>query len=66
MFGDKFGNWVKMLAQDEFAYNNYVNRSTGEKHFEIVTRMKPREIFDLRDVIVGEEKRSAKGEVFAK
>ena len=28
--------------------------------------MKPRGVFDLRDVVVGEEKRSAKCEVFDK
>ena len=54
-----------VLAQIEFAYNNYVNRSTGKTPFEIVTRMKPRGVFDLRDVIVNEEKRSVEGEVFA-
>ena len=41
-----------------------MNRSTGKTPFEIVTRMHPRGISDLRDV-AGEEKRSATGEEFS-
>ena len=44
-----------VLAQVEFAYNNFVNKSTRKTHFEIITRIKPRGILDLR-YIVGEEK----------
>ena len=50
-----------ILAQTEFAYNNFVNRSTWKTPFEIITGMHPRGISDLRDV-VGEAKRSAIGE----
>ena len=53
-----------VLAQVEFAYNNFVNRSTWKTHFEIITRMKPRGVSYLRD-ISGEEKGSAVGEEFA-
>ena len=49
------------MAQVEFSYNNLVNRSIGKTHFGIVTRIKPRGVLDLRDV-VGEEKRSVAGE----
>ena len=44
-----------VLAQAEFSYNNYVNRSTRKTPFEIITRIQPRGISNLRD-IVGEEK----------
>ena len=53
-----------VLAQDEFAYNHYVNRSLGKTPFEIVTRMKPRGVSYLRN-IAGEEIRSDVGEEFA-
>ena len=52
------------MAQVEFAYNNYVNRSKGKTPFDIVTGMKPRGVSDLRDV-VGEEKISDVGEEFS-
>ena len=41
-----------------------MNRSTRKTPFEIVTRMKPRGVSYLR-TIVGEEKRSVEGDVFA-
>ena len=52
-----------MLAQAEFSYNNSMNRKTRKTPFEIVTKMKPRGLLDLRD-IVGEEERSVEGKVF--
>ena len=58
LVGDKPSNWEILFTQAEFAYNNFVNRSIGKTPFEIVTRMKPRGVSNLRDVI-GEEKRSA-------
>ena len=64
LVGNKPCNWEMVLAQAEFAYNNYVNKSTGKTPFEIVTRIHPRGILDLRD-IAGEEKRSATEEEFA-
>ena len=66
LVGDKPGSWDMVLAQAEFSYNNSMNRSTGKSPFEIVSGMNPRGVFDLMDVVVGEEKRSAKGEEFAK
>ena len=50
LVGDKQSNWKMALAQDEFLYNNSVNRSIGKTPFQIVTRMHPRGISDLRDV----------------
>ena len=41
-----------------------MNRSIGKTPFEIISGMKPRGLFDLRDVVVNEEKRSVEGEVF--
>ena len=39
LVGNKPSNWEMVLAQAEFAYENYVNRSTGKKPFEIVIGM---------------------------
>ena len=50
-----------ILAKVECTYNKFVNRSTWKTPYEIVTRVKPRGILDLRDV-AGEEKRSVAGE----
>ena len=47
-----------VLAQADFAYNNSMNRSTSKTPFKIVSGMKPRGVSDLRDFVVGEEKRS--------
>lgn len=63
LVGDKTTNWELLLAQAEFAYNNYVNRSIGKTHFEIVTGIQARGVSYLRDVI-GEEKRSVVEEEF--
>ena len=35
----KPSNWDMILAWDEFAYNNSMNRSRGKVPFEIITRM---------------------------
>ena len=61
LVGDKTSNWEVLLAQVEFAYKNFVNRSTRKTPVEIVTGMHPRGISDLRDV-ASEEKRSVAGE----
>ena len=53
-----------VLAQAKFAYNNSVIMSTGKIPFEIVTRMNPRGVSDLRDV-ASEEKRSVVEEEFS-
>ena len=64
LVGNKPSNWEMVLAQAEFAYNNFLNKSIGKTPFEIVAGMNPRGVSDLRD-IVGEEKISAVGEEFA-
>ena len=63
LVGDKLSNWDMVLAQVEFAYNNFVNKSTRKTPFEIFIGIKPRGISNLRD-IGGEEKISIEGEVF--
>lgn len=63
LVGNKPSNWEIVLAQAEFAYNNFVNRSIGKTPFEIVTGMKPRGTLDLRDIF-GEEMGSFAREEF--
>lgn len=41
--------WDNILPQAKFAYNDSVNRSTGQSPFQIVYGMQPRGIFELRD-----------------
>ena len=41
LVGDKTSNWEMVLAQAEFAYNNFVNRNIGKTPFQFVTGMKP-------------------------
>ena len=64
LVGDTPSNWDSVLAQEEFAYNNSMNRSTRKIPFEIVNVIQPRGISDLRD-IDDENKRSAEGVKFA-
>jgi hypothetical protein len=40
--------WDQILAQEEFAFNNSVNMSTGKSPFEIVYGIQPRGITELR------------------
>lgn len=40
----------QIIHQDEFAYNDSVNRSTGKNPFEIVYGIHPRGVLELRDV----------------
>ena len=35
------------MSTAEFAYNNYINRSTGKSHFQIVNGYSPRTPMDL-------------------
>ena len=44
LVGNKPHNWEMVLAQVEFAYNNFVNKSIGKTPFEIVIGMHPRGI----------------------
>ena len=55
-----------ILAQGEFSYNNYVDRSTGKTPFEMFCGIKPRGVSDLKDVVFDEEKRIVEGELFSK
>jgi hypothetical protein len=41
--------WDSILPQEEFAYNDSVNRSTGQSPFHVVYGMHPRGIYELRD-----------------
>ena len=55
LVGDKPSRWDIFLAGAKFLYNNSMNRSTSKTPFEIVSGMKPREVSDLKDIVVGEE-----------
>ena len=53
-----------MLAQDEYAYNDSLNRSTSTSPFQILYGLHPRGVYELR--YLGQlEKRSADEEDFA-
>jgi hypothetical protein len=56
--------WDWILAQEEFAYNESPNRSTGQIPFQIMHGMYPRVVSELRD-LEKNEFRSAGGEYFA-
>ena len=47
LVGVKQGVWDLILSIVEFAYNNFVNRSTGKSHFQIVNGYSPRTPIDL-------------------
>jgi hypothetical protein len=42
--------WDHILPQAKFAYNGSLNRSIGQSPFQIVYGMKPRGVFELRDL----------------
>ena len=42
-------SWDNILPQAEFAYNDYVNRSTGKSPFQIVYGTQPRGVSELRE-----------------
>jgi hypothetical protein len=42
--------WDQVLPQDEFAYNDSPNRSTGKSPFQIVYGMHPRGVSELRNL----------------
>jgi hypothetical protein len=56
--------WDHILPQAEFAYNDSLNRSTGQSPFQIVYGMQPRGFFELKDSEKNET-RSASAEDFA-
>ena len=41
--------WDNILPHAEFAYNDSLNRSTGQSPFEVVYGMQPRGVSELRD-----------------
>ena len=54
LVGDKPKGWNLILQQGEFAYNNYVNRSTSRSSFQIVYGSSPRTALELRKMEQGE------------
>jgi hypothetical protein len=42
--------WDQILTQAKFAYNDSPNRSTGKSPFQILYGMKPRGVYELRDL----------------
>ena len=55
--------WDLILPQAEFAYNNFVNRSTGRSSIQIVYGSSPRTASELRKMEKG-EMTSAKAKEF--
>ena len=49
LVGDMPTNWDLVLAQVEFSYDNFVNKSIKKTPFEIVTRLHPKNTIELRD-----------------
>jgi hypothetical protein len=56
--------WDHILPQDKFAYNDSLNRSTGQSPFQIVYGMQPRGVSELNG-LEQNEPRSASAEDFA-
>ena len=56
--------WDHILPQEEFSYNDSLNRRTGQSPFEIVYGMQPRGVFELKD-LEHNETRSVSAEDFA-
>ena len=65
LVGDKPKGWDIILPQEEFAYNNYVNKSTSKSPFQIVYGNSLRISFELRQ-LDKEEISSVEVEEFAK
>ena len=49
LVAEHHNSWDNILPRAEFAYNDSVNRSTGQSPFQVVYGMKPRGIYKLRD-----------------
>lgn len=65
LVGNTPENWDLALAQAEFAFNDFPNRSKGFGPIYVVYDMHPRGVFELRNL--GDmEKRSASGKDFSK
>jgi hypothetical protein len=61
---EQHSQWDRILPQAKFAYNDSINRSTGQSPFQIVYGMKPRGVSKLKDLEQNEFK-SASTENFA-
>lgn len=46
--------WDQVLPTAEFTYNNLVNHSTSTSPFEIMLKVKPRQLIDLIDLPISE------------
>jgi hypothetical protein len=46
---ENHNSWDNILPQADFAYNNSVNRSTGQSPFQVVYGTQLKGIFELRD-----------------
>lgn len=57
--------WDLILPQAEFAYNNFINRTTGKSPFQIVYGSSPQDVSDLKKLERG-DRNSAEAEDFAK
>ena len=65
LVGDHVTRWDQVLLMAEFAYNSFVNRTTGCSPFEIVTVLLPRKPIDLVPLLI-EARPSAEAESFSK
>ena len=65
LVGDKPKGWDLILSQEEFAYNNYVNKSIGKSPFHIIYGRSLKNASELRQLDKGEI-RSVEVEDFAK
>jgi hypothetical protein len=63
--GEKPGQWDLILAQVEFAYNDFVNRSVGKSPFHIVYGRSLKGVVDLVKFPNLEDKRSVDASEFA-
>ena len=55
LVGDKPKGWDLILPQEEFSYNNSVNRIIGRSPFQIVHGSSPRTTPELRKMEQGEK-----------
>ena len=64
LVGDKSKGWDLILPQEEFSYNDFLNRSIGRSPFQIVYGSSPRTLLELRKMEQG-ERTTAKVEDFS-
>jgi hypothetical protein len=50
MVTEHHNQWDQILPQEEFAYNDSPNRSTGKIPFQILYGMQPRGVYELREL----------------